>query len=191
MRARSAAKALLQQTISRSPDDFRTSERLSLTTNVRSVALVEQRKLQRALTRRQSLDGGRPERRQPVEPGGREVFPDPRLGNLIGIRRTKSVSQTIYDPTCGFGSLLLKARSESPVGITVYGQEKDVATRALAKMNMVLHDCPEAEIMRDNTLSSPQFRNKDQSLTKDIRLRCRQSAVFRQGLDNRRLARKR
>ena len=86
------------------------------------------------------------------------------IAKVIGIRHAKSVSQTLYDPTCGSGSLLLKARSESPVGITVYGQEKDVATRALAKMNMVLHDCPEAEIMRDNTLSAPYFRKPDQSL---------------------------
>ncbi|ADP72044.1 type I restriction-modification system, M subunit [Rhodomicrobium vannielii ATCC 17100] len=86
------------------------------------------------------------------------------IAKVIGIRHAKSVSQTLYDPTCGSGSLLLKARSESPVGITVYGQEKDVATRALAKMNMVLHDCPDADIVRDNTLSSPYFREKDQSL---------------------------
>jgi type I restriction enzyme M protein len=86
------------------------------------------------------------------------------MAKVIGIRHARSVSQTPYDPTCGSGSLLLKARSESPVGITVYGQEKDVATRALAKMNMVLHDCPDADIVRDNTLSSPYFREKDQSL---------------------------
>jgi len=88
------------------------------------------------------------------------------IAKVIGVRHTKSASQTIYDPTCGSGSLLLKARSESPVGITVYGQEKDVATRALAKMNMVLHDCPDADIVRDNTLSSPYFRDNknDQSL---------------------------
>jgi type I restriction enzyme M protein len=34
-----------------------------------------------------------------------------------------------------------------------------VATRALAKMNMVLHDCPTAEIWRDNTLANPHFKN--------------------------------
>lgn len=81
------------------------------------------------------------------------------MAKAIGISGSKSADQTIYDPTCGSGSLLLKARDEAPHGITIYGQEKDVATRALAKMNMVLHDCPTAEIWRDNTLSSPHFKN--------------------------------
>ena len=80
------------------------------------------------------------------------------MAKAIGISGSKSAEQTIYDPTCGSGSLLLKARDEAPHGITIYGQEKDVATRALAKMNMVLHDCPTAEIWRDNTLSSPHFK---------------------------------
>lgn len=81
------------------------------------------------------------------------------MAKAIGISGSKSADQTIYDPTCGSGSLLLKARDEAPHGITIYGQEKDVATRALAKMNMVLHDCPTAEIWRDNTLSRPHFKN--------------------------------
>jgi len=81
------------------------------------------------------------------------------MAKAIGISASKSADQTIYDPTCGSGSLLLKARDEALHGITIYGQEKDVATRALAKMNMVLHDCPTAEIWRDNTLSSPHFKN--------------------------------
>ena len=49
-------------------------------------------------------------------------------------------------------------------GITIYGQEKDNATWALAKMNMILHDCPTAEIWQGNTLTSPQFKNADGSL---------------------------
>lgn len=83
------------------------------------------------------------------------------MAKAIGISASRSADQTIYDPTCGSGSLLLKARDEAPHGITIYGQEKDVATRALAKMNMVLHDCPTAEIWRDNTLSNPHFKNPD------------------------------
>lgn len=86
------------------------------------------------------------------------------MAKAIGIGGSKSADQTIYDPTCGSGSLLLKARDEAPYGITIYGQEKDVATRALAKMNMVLHDCPTAEIWRDNTLSAPHFKNPDGGL---------------------------
>ena len=79
------------------------------------------------------------------------------MAKVISINKSKSQSETIYDPTCGSGSLLLKAADEAPHGITIYGQENDNATRALAVMNMWLHDNPVAEIVQGNTLSSPQF----------------------------------
>jgi type I restriction enzyme M protein len=78
------------------------------------------------------------------------------LTRVIGIKNATR-SQTVYDPTCGSGSLLLKAADETPNGITIYGQENDVATRALAVMNMWLHRSPYAEIWRGNTLSDPHF----------------------------------
>jgi type I restriction enzyme M protein len=86
------------------------------------------------------------------------------MAKVIGVSGARSAAQTIYDPTCGSGSLLLKAHDEAPYDLTIYGQEKDVATRALAKMNMVLHDCPTAEIWRGNTLSTPHFVNTNGSL---------------------------
>ena len=86
------------------------------------------------------------------------------MAKVIGIRETKSPSQTIYDPTCGSGSLLLKAADESKTGVTIYGQEMDNATAALAKMNMILHDNPTAEIWKDNTLSSPHFKQANGNL---------------------------
>ena len=66
----------------------------------------------------------------------------------------------MYDPTCGSGSLLLKVADEAPHGITIYGQEKDNATAGLARMNMFLHDKPEAEIWQDNTLSKPEMEGQ-------------------------------
>jgi len=86
------------------------------------------------------------------------------MAKVIGINAAKSQSQTIYDPTCGSGSLLLKAADEAKTGVTIYGQEMDNATAALAKMNMILHDNPTAEIWQDNTLSSPHFKEKDGTL---------------------------
>jgi|APLak6261673822_1056097.scaffolds.fasta_scaffold01620_2 type I restriction enzyme M protein len=86
------------------------------------------------------------------------------MAKVIGINETKSQSQTIYDPTCGSGSLLLKAADESKTGVTIYGQEMDNATAALAKMNMILHDNPTAEIWQDNTLSSPHFKDSSGNL---------------------------
>ncbi len=86
------------------------------------------------------------------------------MAKVIGISQAKSQDQTIYDMTCGSGSLLLKAADESQRGVTIYGQEMDNATAALAKMNMILHDNPSAVIWQDNTLSKPYFKNPDGSL---------------------------
>jgi type I restriction enzyme M protein len=66
--------------------------------------------------------------------------------------------------TCGSGSLLLKAADETDHGVSIYGQEMDNATAALAKMNMILHDNPSAVIWQDNTLSKPYFKNPDGKL---------------------------
>ena len=74
------------------------------------------------------------------------------MAKVIGVEKSKSRGDTIYDPTCGSGSLLLKAADEAPFGLTIYGQEKDNATRALAKMNMILHGNEIADIRQGDTL---------------------------------------
>ena len=86
------------------------------------------------------------------------------MAKVIGIGADTRQDQTIYDPTCGSGSLLLKAADEAPHGITVYGQEMDNATWALARMNMILHGHPTAELWRGNTLAAPYFKNPDGGL---------------------------
>lgn len=86
------------------------------------------------------------------------------MAQVIGVEKSNSRGDTIYDPTCGSGSLLLKAADEAPFGLTIYGQEKDNATRALAKMNMILHGNEIADIRQGDTLSSPQFLAEDGSL---------------------------
>jgi type I restriction enzyme M protein len=86
------------------------------------------------------------------------------MAKVIEIEKADSQAKTVYDPTCGSGSLLLKAASETKHGITIYGQENDVATRGLAKMNMILHNNPTADIWRGNTISAPHFKNPDGGL---------------------------
>ena len=79
------------------------------------------------------------------------------MARVIGIGPDTRRDHTVYDPTCGSGSLLIKAADEAPHGLTVYGQEKDVATWTMARMNMILHGRVAAEIKPDNTLAAPQF----------------------------------
>jgi type I restriction enzyme M protein len=86
------------------------------------------------------------------------------LSKVIKVHEADKPSYTAYDPTAGSGSLLLKVAEESPNGLTLYGQEKDIATKGLAIMNMWLHGNPEASIAGKNTISDPQFKESDGTL---------------------------
>ncbi|RVY35419.1 type I restriction-modification system subunit M [Helicobacter pylori] len=82
------------------------------------------------------------------------------LSLLLGIDENTRQDKSIYDPTCGSGSLLLKASSlAGKKGLTIYGQEKDISTTALCKMNMILHNSATADIAKggSSTLSNPLF----------------------------------
>ena len=81
------------------------------------------------------------------------------MAKVVGIGPHTRQDETIYDPTCGSGSLLLKAADEAPNGITIYGQEMDNATWSLARMNMILHGHETAELHRGNSLAAPYFKN--------------------------------
>ena len=85
------------------------------------------------------------------------------ISMVIGFSLALNSGQTIYDPICGSGSLLLKAHEEAKnrtgLELALYGQEMDNVNAALARMNMVLHDCPTAEIWQANTLAAPHFKN--------------------------------
>lgn len=86
------------------------------------------------------------------------------MAKIIGISADCPSSTSVYDPTCGSGSLLLKAAAQANSQISLYGQEKDVATASLARMNMILHNNETAEINTGNTLSDPSFRDENGGL---------------------------
>jgi type I restriction enzyme M protein len=90
------------------------------------------------------------------------------IAKVIGISpdNTKA-STTAYDPTCGSGSLLLKVAAQAGKHITLEGQEKDVTTAGLARMNMIVHDFPTANIISGNTLAAPKFKEGEQLRTYD------------------------
>lgn len=82
------------------------------------------------------------------------------VAQVLGIGSVKTTPDTtVYDPTCGSGSLLLKVADAANSKLTLYGQEKDSATSGLARMNMILHNNPTAEIKQGNTLADPKFRD--------------------------------
>ncbi len=92
------------------------------------------------------------------------------IAKVIGITPANSkAATTAYDPTCGSGSLLLKVAAEAGKHITLEGQEKDGTTAGLARMNMILHDFPTANIQSggEGTLVKPKFLDGEQLRTYD------------------------
>lgn len=83
------------------------------------------------------------------------------LAHVIGIEKAKSGESTLYDPACGSGSLLIRAAEAAPPNVAVFGQEKDITTAGLAKMNLVLHNKATAEIKSGNTFSEPKYTKHD------------------------------
>ncbi|MFQ5753356.1 MAG: N-6 DNA methylase, partial [bacterium] len=87
------------------------------------------------------------------------------IAKAIEADKAKGKMQTVYDPTCGSGSLLLKVYAETPKGISIFGQEKENATATLAILNMWMHGVPEAVIKKgQSTLSNPLFLDQHGAL---------------------------
>ncbi|MFM2482832.1 type I restriction-modification system subunit M [Celerinatantimonas sp. YJH-8] len=86
------------------------------------------------------------------------------LASVVGITKETPQDATVYDPTCGSGSLLLKVNDQSQRGLSLYGQEMDNATAALARMNVILHSCETANIFKGNTLSEPHWKDAPNKL---------------------------
>lgn len=91
------------------------------------------------------------------------------MAKLLRINELDRAEQTIYDPTCGSGSLLLRALAEaSNPRVSIFGQEKDSSTAALAKLNMLLHGISSADIKVGDTLADPQFKQYGMVSTFDV-----------------------
>ena len=91
------------------------------------------------------------------------------MAKIIGINEADTTGDTtVYDPTCGSGSLLLRIEAEAKGKVTLYGQEKEATTAGLARMNMILHNNPTAEIKQGNTLAKPLFEEHGNLKTFDF-----------------------
>lgn len=73
----------------------------------------------------------------------------------------------IYDPTCGSGSLLIRAARKGGFNnVQIYGQEVSSSAISMARMNMFIHDIKDAKIAWGDTLSNPQHLDSDGNLMK-------------------------
>lgn len=87
---------------------------------------------------------------------GGEFFTPSMVSELLSRLVKPQENDRIYDPTCGSGSLLIRASKKVPSGkVQIYGQERNGQTQALCKMNMFLHGIDDAKIENGDTLSNP------------------------------------
>ena len=93
---------------------------------------------------------------------GGEFFTPPEVSELLAKLIEPKAGDQIYDPTCGSGSLLIKARQEiKGSDFALYGQEVNGGTWALAKMNMFLHGIAQSYIEWGDTIRTPHFLQKN------------------------------
>ena len=100
---------------------------------------------------------------------GGEFFTPSAISTLLAKLVEAKEGDRIYDPTCGSGSLLIKASKE--VGnhnFALYGQEKNGQTQALSKMNMFLHEVNDARIEWGDTLRNPLHLENDHLMKFDV-----------------------
>ena len=73
----------------------------------------------------------------------------------------------VYDPTCGSGSLLIRAAKICGIDkVQIYGQEVNSSAISMARMNMFIHDIQDAKIAWGDTLANPQYLDSDGNLMK-------------------------
>lgn len=102
-----------------------------------------------------------------------EFYTPRSVVHLLGLILDPHESETIYDPACGTGGMLLecvdhlKHNSEDYRTLKLHGQEKNLTSSSIARMNMFLHGIEDFEILRGDTLRNPAFFEADGLATFD------------------------
>lgn len=96
---------------------------------------------------------------------GGEFYTPPEVVKLLVNLIKPQEGMKIYDPTCGSGGMLiqsvhyLESKKKNPKNISLYGQEMNLSTWTIAKMNMFLHGIMDANIKRGDTIRDPKHTN--------------------------------
>ncbi len=103
-----------------------------------------------------------------------EFFTPRAVVRLIARVLAPQPGETVYDPACGSGGMLVEAINEireaggDPHTLRAYGQEVNLTTSAIARMNLYLHGMEDFEIVRGDTLRNPKFRTGKGLATFDV-----------------------
>ncbi|ASO05101.1 type I restriction-modification system subunit M [Arenibacter algicola] len=96
-----------------------------------------------------------------------EFYTPRSVVHLLGLILDPHEGETIYDPACGTGGMLLecvdhlKDNNEDYRTLKLYGQEKNLTSSSIARMNMFLHGIEDFQIVRGDTLRNPAFFEAD------------------------------
>jgi type I restriction enzyme M protein len=102
-----------------------------------------------------------------------EFYTPRSVVNLMGRIIDAKPGESIYDPACGTGGMLLecinhlKENNQDYRTLKIFGQEKNLTTSTIARMNIFLHGVTDFTIMRDDTLKNPAFFTGDKLATFD------------------------
>lgn len=100
---------------------------------------------------------------------GGEFFTPSQVSSLLAMLVQAKEGDEIYDPTCGSGSLLIKAAKEiGSNNFAIYGQERNSTTHSLCRMNMFLHDINDANIQLGDTIRNPRILENDKLKKFDV-----------------------
>ena len=96
-----------------------------------------------------------------------EFYTNRTLVHLMARMLDVLPGESVYDPTCGTGGMLLSAADElrqqgkEHRTLRLYGQERNLTTSAIARMNLFLHGIEDFEVVRGDTLAQPAFLEGD------------------------------
>lgn len=105
--------------------------------------------------------------------GGEFYTPEQVVKTLVGIVKPKE-GESIYDPTCGSGGMLIHSthyieqHGGNPKNVSLNGQEINLSTWAICKMNMLFHDATGADIKKGDTIREPKHTNGGVLKTFDV-----------------------
>lgn len=103
-----------------------------------------------------------------------EFYTNRTVVHLMTLIMDPKPGESVYDPTCGSGGLLLncvnhlKDRKKEYRTLKLYGQELNLMTSSIARMNMFLHGIEDFQIVRGDTLAEPKFIENDKLKTFNI-----------------------
>lgn len=103
-----------------------------------------------------------------------EFYTNRTVVHLMTLIMNPQPGESVYDPTCGSGGLLLncvnhlKEKRKEHRTLKLFGQELNLMTSSIARMNMFLHGIEDFQVARGNTLSEPKFLEHDKLKTFDV-----------------------